>query len=582
MALQPLQSLQDPSAIIQLVKRSPLLLAGGIPLTAALFVLATNGMVPFANDGHCDPWHYFGYFYVADRFDMLGASRTYSRLPETILGFVLTKLSPSVLADYANYIVLLVLTAGSVFLSANRLYGPFAASVAAIFLATSAIVIGVLSVTYTGPSLAWSTLAMVFAVRAGTARSDRRRSVHLLLAGFFWGAAIVGHLYSLVFNFVTPLYAIDWRRGGFRAILVQVLVIAAYWIAGTGMSLLVFGAIAKFLLHSEFTFFNYQFLEVFDIKVAAFQRTGWYAQGGKVSLVIIGLCLSVTQIFFGKWANPGDRSKALPANIPLLVLILVQLGYSALGGITLQYDYYYVWLMPPIALSLACLVASASNQLNKKSAVWYSAGFFILCLAATLPGYDTFVSVVPAWPSLVLATLVVGSMISLAVRPTASMLIASLVMLAAFGVTIRPERMGVQVWSQSGDGSAVYQRVRDGWKFISRLPFQERPLFWLVTKEPMSETIAYPRGVDYCHIDSALPGFLSPGGDYYDPKAENFEAGKPLVMAVPDEEVLAAASRTLKTDRNLQFVETARHRVSSGGVSYWLVAGKLAAVEGKE
>ena len=42
-----------------------------VPATIAvvfpLLLLLTNSRIPFANDFHCDPWHYFGFFYIIDQ-----------------------------------------------------------------------------------------------------------------------------------------------------------------------------------------------------------------------------------------------------------------------------------------------------------------------------------------------------------------------------------------------------------------------------------------------------------------------------------------------------------------------------------
>ncbi len=567
------------SSVVQYVRRRPGTLAIGLPLILGGFTILTNGMVPFSNNGHCDPWHYFGYFYLDDQFAMMGQSRTYSRLPSTLLGFLLTQTFHSILADYAQYLILLVVVAGTVFYAAWRLFGGLAATVAAAFLATSGIVIGVLSVTYTGPALAWSTLASVAAL-ASAAQSDRnRRAGFLIAAGFCIGAAVVGHLYSLTYNFIVPLYALTWLRARPKAIAAQLPSIAAYMLIGIVLSVVAFGLVCKFVLNSEFTFFRYQFLEVFNVKVTDYRKPDWYLRGGKAALIAIGLSLSLGLVLMRKRLNDEESAKVLAAAMPLLVLLLVQLLYTLLGGITVQYDYYYVWLLPPMALAIAAAIAQAAIEPRKAAIA--GVAFVVLTALATLPGYTTFFPVIRAWPSLIGAAFVIVFFVALMLRPSAATLAAALICLAGFGVTVRPERMGVQVWELQGDGSAMYRRVRDGWEFLASHPVAERPVFWLATAGDMSETIAYPRGYEYCHIDGALPKFLSLSDEDYDPRAENFTAGKPLVMAVPDERTLGSALESLKRERGLGFAEIARHKVDSRGVSYWLVLGHMVGAAGK-
>jgi hypothetical protein len=548
-------------------------LAIGLPFAAALFVFLTNGMVPFSNDGHCDPWHYFGYFYLDDQFAAVGDSRTYSRLPTTILGFMLTKLFRSVFADYSQYVLLLVLTVAPVFLVSARLYGTFAACIAALFLSTSGVVIGVLSVTYTGPALAWSTLAMTAALASSFAGSERRRSMLLVAAGFFWGSAIVGHLYSLTYNFVVPIYAISWTSVQRRNVLAQFKSIAAYCLLGCILSVLVFGLISKFVLHAEFTFFRHQFLEIFNIKVTEYQRPGWYMRGGKLALVILGIALAGAGL--GLRRLFPDLTRSLAVNAPLAALMVAQVAYTAIGGITLQYDYYYVWFLPPVALSLAAAI-SLLEPVGRERVV-YGLLFGAASRAATLFGYSTVVDVVPAWPSLAVGGIFGIAVVALGLRQSRATLPTALLGLALLSTTVRPERMGTQVWSMTGDGAGMYQRVRDGWDFLAQLHVQERPIFWLSTKDGLSETIAYPRGFEYCHVDTALPKFLSPDDEDYDARAEGFAAGRLIVIALPDDVPLASAVAALQRERSLGLNEMASRRIARNGTSYTLVAGRLVA-----
>lgn len=552
----------------------------GLSVFAGAFVLLTHRMVPFSNDGHCDPWHYFGYFYLDDQFAMMGDSRTYSRLPLTFVGFVLTRLLRSVSADYAHFLILLVIVAGSVFVGAERLFGRFAATVATFFVTTSGIVIGVLSVTYTGPTLAWDALAIAAAILAADASHARRRRLLLVVAGFFWGTAIIGHLYSVTYNFVLPLYCLTWRSLRLRPLLAQLLSALAYLAIGIALSVLVFGVLSKFVLHAEFTFFRHQFLEVLEVSAAGYTRAvtsffkpGWYLTGGKAALVGFGLVLSLASL-----ATAGSRPGIRRVNIALAVLLTVLLAYTFVGGVTLQYDYYYVWMMPSLALSVASVVSRWKT--SRERAIIYGAAYALLALAGTLAGYETVVRVASAWPSAVVATFAAIAFVALVLRPSHVVLAMALASLAVLGITIRPERMGVQVWDGSAGGAEMYRRVRQGWEFLSQFHFPERPIFWLAAQGKMSESIAYPRGFEYCHVDTALPHFLSSQDEQYDPRAEVFRQKRYLVMVVPDDAVMAGAIDALRLERGLQFEELARKAISSDDLSYSLVIGRLHVLQG--
>jgi hypothetical protein len=554
--------------------------AFGLPALVGVFLLLTHGMIPFSNDGHCDPWHYFGYFYLDDQFSMMGDSRTYSRLPMTILGFVLTRLFRSILADYVQFILWIALVAGSVLCVAERLFGRLAATVASLFVATSGIVVGVLSVNYTGPALAWSALAIATALLAGASSTGSRRRTLLAIAGFLWGTALIGHFYSITYNFVVPLYALSWRNSRPVSLLAELLITTLQLLLGILVAVVVFGLISKFLLGAEFTFFRHQYVEVFTVTaegyrraVTLFYKPNWYLLGGKAALLGLGLSLSLWQLATIRLAPMSDRPKIVRVNLPLAVMTVAMLAYTVAGGVTLQFDYYYVWMLPSLALAIASMLSRVALPAARQRVI--GAGYAFLALIGTLAGYETIVSVKPSWPSIAAAVIVGASLASVAVRPRQSTLIAALCSLALLGITIRPERMGVQVWDGSTGGAAMYGRLRQGWEFLARQPFSARPTFWLTANQSIWEAIAYPRGYDYCHIDNALPHFLAPGNDDYDPRAERFVAGKPLVMVVPDEQSVVPAVAGLKAERGLQFTEMARKRIEGHGVSYWLVAGQM-------
>jgi hypothetical protein len=264
----------------------------------------------------------------------------------------------------------------------------------------------------------------------------------------------------------------------------------------------------------------------------------------------------------------------LTALVPLAALLAFQLGYAAFGGITLEYDYYYVWMVAPIALALALLVNSV--KLDRWSAFAIAATYTAATLGSTLVRFGSFGPRDFATISLGAVAILLAMILVMLWRPRALTLCGVLLLCAVLSATIRPERMGVQVWQQTSDGSAMYARLREGWEFLRDFPFPKLPKFWISTDHAMSETVSYPRGYRYCLIDTALPKFLPPTSEAYNPVAEAFGDGDYMVMAAPDPEAFAQAKSALQ-QRGLAFDEQRRKLIDHDGVSYLLIIGRLEA-----
>jgi hypothetical protein len=549
-----------------------------IPLTlctaiAAFFIL-TNQSIPFANGGNCDPWYFFGRFFLADQVPMLGSTRTGSRIPAAIIGVVTTRLFRGVTADYANFLILFVSAGAAVYFAAKRLFGVYAAIFATIFFATEPLNIGNFSVTFSAPTVAYSAIAMALAVTASTMTSGIRRAAVLLTAGFFWASAIHGHLYSLSYNFIVTLYCLDW---GTRQPIVRFLRDAmGKWIllmSGALIATIFFGLINHFLFHGSFFFFEKQYDDIFTVLVAPYVKPNWYFVAGRGALLLLGAAVFVVQgvRILRSGLAATDRG-VLTALIPFGVLELAQIAYTIHGGITLQYDYYFVWLLAPLALLVASLVRHVplTRRLTTVLCVFLAA-----CLLADFGRFDVIWQGVTEFPpSLAIAVLIIPALFWLSKYPTPALLVIVL-LLAGLNGTIRPEKFGAPLWDP-GNGRDVYSRLRTGMEFISSYRFEKEPKFWLNTTGPMWETIAYPRSYNYCLIDTVLPNFLPTTDPNYTHDSETFAAGDYLVMVPHDADALAKALKTL-SKRGLRFQEIARKTVSEYGLDYLIVIGRLRA-----
>lgn len=547
---------------------APLCLSVGI----ATFFVLTNQNIPFANGGNCDPWYYFGHFFIADQFHVISGTRVMSRLPAVLVGYISSLLFKGVGADYANFLILLVASTAAVYDAARRLFGGRPALITAIFFATQPLNVGNFSVTYTAPAVTFSAIAVDLAVIAATAKQRTGQIAALLGAGFFWGSAIHAHLYSLSYNFIVGVYCLDWwcrpLSNFVRKTVQQWLLLLLGALAATA----VFGLISMVFLNGNFLFFREQFEAIFTVLVSEYYKPHWYLVGGRGALLLVGATAAAAQaVWIWKRGKDAQTRAAMVALIPFVVLELAQFAYTVYGGITLQYDYYIVWLLVPLALVIASIATRA-----EKNPIFISCvvGVYLACsLAANFGRLDL------AWqspagipPSIKIAIILVPALLWSVVSPVTA-LAPILILLALMNATIRPEKIGLPVW-EGGTDRAVYARLRAGMAYISSFRFASRPKFWLDAQGQRWETVALARGYDYCLVDTRLPQFLPTNDPTYNPYADQFSAGDYLVLAPRNADELAKALARLQA-RHLAFSEMGRSNIDYRGVDYLLVVGQL-------
>ncbi len=542
-----------------------------ILIVFALFLFRTKGLIPFDNDGHCDPWTYYGYFFLGDQHAAIGPSRVDYRLPTIFLGFFLGKFFHTIKFDYLNFLILYIGSSMGVYLSARLLFRREAAFISMIFFATSGIMIGTLSTTYTGPSILLSILAIAFAIASSVMTSYR--FFLLVISGAFWGSAIHAHLYSLTYNFILPLYAMQyfrWRLKSPFPILKDLATILFFQIVGIILATAFWGALNVIFLHGPFIFFIGQFKLAFNILISDYHIPDWFIRREVGAWLLLGVGLSSGLVFWlsrCSW-SPNIHSRFYLALIPLVTLEAAQLAYNIFGGITLQYDYYYIWFLTPLAILLAAIIQIST--VNPNLILVYTGIFALVCILSTL---HTHIVLQPTstYPAMLFALL--GGLVALTFSFDSKgqfTLPIFLVLLVLMGSEIRPERMGVNVWDlPKVNGAATYDRIHAGIRFLSHFHFPKRPKFWISvdSKYQMWETIAYPRMYMYCPVDSLLPKFVPRSSpDWSD--SMDFEANDFLVMVAPNDVLNTEAEANIRHTLGLRVKELQRSWISQNGVSY--------------
>lgn len=546
----------------------------GLSIGIGLFLLATNHHIPFANAGNCDPWHYFGRFFIQDQVPMMGPTRAGGRMPGTLPGYLLTRIFHGVQADYANFLLWYVAAIVSVYAAARKLFGVTPAVFAALFFATEPLIVGDYSVTYTAPAVTYCALTIAFAIYAANAQRPSAAVLLTLVTGFFWGTSIHAHLYSLSYSLITPLYCLTWTKKSGAAYVREFVWKFALLAVGAAFATVFFGLVSVLFLHGSFAFWSRQYADAFTALVVEYQKANWYLLGGRAALLILGAAacaVSAITVVRGRFSE-ASRRNILTALVPFAVLELAQIGYTIHGGITLEYDYYIVWLIAPLSLLLASCVSSAALRPGQKLA---AVGIFgVLALAGDFGRLDLLWQGATAIPPSLVLSVLFAILLFFLPREPGRLLLVTLIVVAAIGATTRPEKVGLPVW-EGESAHDVYVRAREGMEFVSTFHFPKRPRFWVNTSGTWGwQTIAIPRSYDYCVIDTALPAFLPSTNPAYNADAEAFSPGDYLVMTPKDASDLKLALANL-AKRGLRFREMGQRNVWFNGDGYLVVVGRL-------
>lgn len=562
----------------------PLAVAIGFPA----YLLSTNRLIPFANDFHCDPWDYFGMFYLAGQTSMLNPlSRVLSRVPEFLIGNISTALLPGIAADYGNFIVIYVGSVLALYFAVSRTFGPLPAMIAATFLGFNAILVGNLSTTLFSPSILYNVIAILFARRASDCRG-LRRTLELIFCGIALGFSIHGHVYTVFCAFAIPLYALktdDWRG---PQLFIQLVGVGTAVALGFILATLILGGINDFIFGGRFLFFLDQFESISKINTVDYQIADWFVRACRGAIFVIAIALPVTQIAMLARKGAPDRVelRIWQVNLVTLIIAAALILDDRLGGFFMQYDYYYVLLLPHIAVSLAALYAEKPSSMA--SFAFLVGAYVFISALAVLPTIEQIAEVFASPDNGFFSLGIVGLITSVIATaafvhkpwPSGLALAVALILVGCLGFAMRPQRMGRLVWQQGTRDTATYGadnyvRIRKAMQFLAAHRFPSRPTFWVSIDDGYWETIAPARSYNYCLVEMHLPRLDTRSAEF----RRDFHSGHEIVLIQREAQVVDLANAALQP-LGLRVVEEDRRQVAYAGVSYFVVIGKLEAWHG--
>jgi hypothetical protein len=475
--------------------------------------------LPFANDGHCDPWYVYGLFFnLPDQIHWRPAARQVGRLTETLPGYVLTHTLPSVVSDYVLFLLLFTTATLFLYKAAALLLSPTRGAFVALFFAFSPIVIGNYAATFSGPSLTYEILALYCAARAIRCVITRRFLWWMFLSGIAFGAGLHAHLAVAVFCiFVFLLVAISIfleTERGYQCRLTRIAGGAAATLFGI---FVLTAAVSIFVV----ALWGLQYWSIGLNQIASipdaiennatlYWQGDWYDKGPYVGSYLTGIGVAAIGIALYVRAAAANRDGGyqqnrfgFAINMAFAVTMLILLIGESRQGIFLQYDYYYVLLWPFIAIAI--FSQPIDERLERR--VLFVLLYAVVCCAFVAIKKDDL----PSWASdhavavsLILATLAIG--VLLAQRLTGRTMFVGLYLLALGLLTlgVRPQDMGTQLWDRANrsEWRNSYARINSGLKFLAQTldnygAQTPAPKFW-VDSESVSDGPAYPRSYLWC------------------------------------------------------------------------------------
>jgi hypothetical protein len=487
--------------------------------------------IPFQNGRQCDPWYIFGLFYtLPDAMHWYTGYRQIARLPAVIPGFVATHLFDGVLADYALFTLYYLVSLIFLYKAMRWLFSRPIALLGTIFYAAHPLILGNYSITYTAPAVVYNIVCLYFIARAITAESLQQKQFMILASGIAVGTAIHAHLAIASFAFanyvIYAAYEYFSRKHSIFGWLRRMLLSGISTFVGLMIVTVVLGAINAITFHvSFFTIFNQLAAIPFEtINVATnYWRPDWYLSGPKVGLFMLGALVATlnlvrTRINHHVLGEGNDLQHRLAAiSFGILVLVGAQILYNQLGGVFMQYDHYYVFFVPYLALILFSTLTFEEGRVRYPIITLFLVGSLIAASIRNDVFPWLYLPRTEAYASAIMTIIVASAyaIVSFSKRTASPLLWTTLYLatLVAMTAIVRPEQMGRGIWQRQerlADRNA-YARTREGLKLIGRLGLATPPKFWINEDEGYGELIAYPRSYLACavsqfpQLDASLP-----------------------------------------------------------------------------
>ena len=244
---------------------------------------------------------------------------------------------------------------------------------------------------------------------------------------------------------------------------------------------------------------------------ATYWQSNWYAVGGVTGMLAVTSTASILNLIRLRTddleKNPDCRKKLFAISAGALFVVAALLVANIAGFVLLQYDYYYVFFVPYLALAIfspLLFLGPISNKLRTAVVIAFcAAGLVANSLPFTkLP--SLYGGNAQSQASIMTALFVAAFFAAVALHKRRLALVLILILGSSAILVERPVQMGTEMWSGSRSDEQLaagsYARIRQGLTYLHSLRLSAAPaVFWLDPDPSFgTELVAYPRSYLQC------------------------------------------------------------------------------------
>lgn len=322
----------------------------------------------YGNDNTCDPWFIFGLIAnPASTLDIPLAhqiSRVISRVPAFLPANLLYRIADGAFIERGFYLAFTLIPMCFVYIGVSRLRSSTLAAFITVLVFFSSLYVSVGSTTYSLPALSYGLSAIGLYLIGATIRKGPGACLVFMIAAAALGSAFHAHAASVTVIFAIPLLAyyspLFWAWGPSR-FTVALFLSGVLGLLGATLG---FGLLNYAIVGRGIEVFLQQISvaigDMTNRELGDWTYSGWYQTGPVIGLIVLcmaGLVQHAIQFSRRDYRDlPGFLCLAAMV-VSVCYLTFVQQRFY------FMYDYWYVFLLMPATLALACLLRDLRLQL---------------------------------------------------------------------------------------------------------------------------------------------------------------------------------------------------------------------------
>jgi hypothetical protein len=459
----------------------------------------TGLAIPFGNNGHCDPWYYYGLMHFPDYGNVLvPGARTISRIPAYLPTYLLANipfgLTFQEVSFWINHTIFSIALAAALV----ALFNLQIAVMTTLLVTTSALYLAIESTTYpTSAALAYAAIAL--ACVAWSTQSPQWLVPLAFAGGAAAAFAVHGHLASVVFIFFLPII---FANSGVRNVSLGSALAALLLggLAGTGLV-----GVAGIALGQGFFSFMYQINEAIK-GVGYWWYEGWMGRSVGLALSLM-LPLLEAMVFLVR-KSERRRSAVILISISAVSTFNV-FTTMAFKEQFLVYEYFYAMMLPLAAL----VIADATDLCMPRLRTLYLALLIIGLISLHLFWIMQFRTIMLAHfmllsisAGLITAALITGTKF----LRRQSVFYGTATIIAIFGMlqsAIGDQFRGHLTLNREAE-IRLYQRADAALQLLRQYGINQRPVAWLGHTNDAALQVAVFRSLIRCNFEQGFPNAL--------------------------------------------------------------------------